>query len=648
MPIFFSLIILFLEGLLNMVNFSCILWIAYAISFLKISVSQPYISYNTAATYGSSSRRYTPSYSTPAATTINTRAANVSPSSSVYGTTTALTSSATTGFGNRSTVLSSSSLSTGVSSNRYSNTSSGISSTNLFPFASNTNNGFAGSTTSSQNLRTATVTPRSGGSTVGTGISDSSSYLRTGSTGNSLIYNALDRSSAVARQSDGSATTGSSSTSNSAYSSSVDNQSNSLPTIGLNNAAPEGNAQNNGLTSRIYDGSPIPLSSVYSGNSASYISGAGATNNYRAPGNSTLNTVGLGSNSRGTEPNYRNESGTTNGSYFSNSAGTYTTGNTESNTASRGSSSSYEMNRIGLSSSAGAGSEGSSGGGYAYTRDSSGDSVTSSGISYRTSGSSNINRTSYGTAGDRSNNNAATYTSGSSGTENLANRGTEFGTGSTTTNSGFLSSFEATYGERDASEVNTNSSSNAVAYRTDNAFSRGSSNSGSIYGTGTSTSYVASRNQLSDDNPSSNRTGRISYPQEESSAQPTSTTTSSPFLTERAIQPPSNDPFDDPDPMEFPDSPYHNYAYYNEPFSSTYSTHSYYENYGTEYTNRYYHDERVPPRQSYFDYQRRREQSLASRREEPEENVQIGIIKAEPRQNGLIPTNLLSHTWRQT
>eukprot|EP00920_Eleutheroschizon_duboscqi_P024633 GHVT01061197.1.p1 GENE.GHVT01061197.1~~GHVT01061197.1.p1 ORF type:complete len:529 (-),score=67.51 GHVT01061197.1:1260-2846(-) len=101
------------------------------------------------------------------------------------------------------------------------------------------------------------------------------------------------------------------------------------------------------------------------------------------------------------------------------------------------------------------------------------------------------------------------------------------------------------------------------------------------------------------------------------------------FETEPLPSPPRGpdfDPYADPPPSEFPNSPYHRYAYAAEPFSSTYSTHSAHEEYGSPYNNKYFRNGDLSPIIDWRDYARRQKEIRASIKEETAADLALGRV----------------------
>ncbi|KEP66706.1 UNVERIFIED_CONTAM: hypothetical protein HHA_269380 [Hammondia hammondi] len=115
-------------------------------------------------------------------------------------------------------------------------------------------------------------------------------------------------------------------------------------------------------------------------------------------------------------------------------------------------------------------------------------------------------------------------------------------------------------------------------------------------------------------------------PDREKSPDVSATTTSPPYTYPSTYNPYS----DNIDVDQIPDSPYHNYAYAEDPFPSPYSTHSRLENYGAEFNNRYYHERRIAPNISWGDYtQRKKALEEARKREELLlQEGRIGVLEA--------------------
>ncbi|KAL8429046.1 hypothetical protein Efla_005864 [Eimeria flavescens] len=86
------------------------------------------------------------------------------------------------------------------------------------------------------------------------------------------------------------------------------------------------------------------------------------------------------------------------------------------------------------------------------------------------------------------------------------------------------------------------------------------------------------------------------------------------------------------DGSDYPNTPYRTYRTYNNPFSSPYSTHSFMEDYGKRYSNRYYHE--VFPRNaiSWREFVRRREEkkALEKRKQEETNEPTVGVLSSGP------------------
>ncbi|PFH35606.1 hypothetical protein BESB_052570 [Besnoitia besnoiti] len=106
----------------------------------------------------------------------------------------------------------------------------------------------------------------------------------------------------------------------------------------------------------------------------------------------------------------------------------------------------------------------------------------------------------------------------------------------------------------------------------------------------------------------------------------TATSTTPPYTYSPTYNPYS----DNIDVDQIPDSPYHNYAYAEDPFPSPYSTHSRLENYGTEFNNRYYHEQRISPNISWNEYTRRKKEADEARKREEQlqQEGRIGVLEA--------------------
>ncbi|OEH79886.1 hypothetical protein cyc_06545 [Cyclospora cayetanensis] len=89
------------------------------------------------------------------------------------------------------------------------------------------------------------------------------------------------------------------------------------------------------------------------------------------------------------------------------------------------------------------------------------------------------------------------------------------------------------------------------------------------------------------------------------------------------------------DGSTYPNTPYRTYMYYPDPFSSPYSTHSYREDYGMRYSNRYYHDTSPKAVLSWREYMRRREEKKELERRKAQEASEptVGIIESPGGQN---------------
>ncbi|EPT28328.1 hypothetical protein TGME49_269380 [Toxoplasma gondii ME49] len=115
-------------------------------------------------------------------------------------------------------------------------------------------------------------------------------------------------------------------------------------------------------------------------------------------------------------------------------------------------------------------------------------------------------------------------------------------------------------------------------------------------------------------------------PYQEKSPDVSATTTSPPYTYPATYNPYS----DNIDVDQIPDSPYHNYAYAEDPFPSPYSTHSRLENYGAEFNNRYYHERRIAPNISWGDYTQRKKALEEARKREEQllQEGRIGVLEA--------------------
>ncbi|CBZ53921.1 conserved hypothetical protein [Neospora caninum Liverpool] len=124
------------------------------------------------------------------------------------------------------------------------------------------------------------------------------------------------------------------------------------------------------------------------------------------------------------------------------------------------------------------------------------------------------------------------------------------------------------------------------------------------------------------EDPYAGQLGALSRAPDQDNSPTVSTTTTSPPYT----YPPTYNPYSDNiDVDKIPDSPYHNYAYAEDPFPSPYSTHSRLENYGAEFNNRYYHERRIAPNISWGDYTQRKK-ALDEARKREEQLLQEGRI----------------------
>eukprot|EP00922_Rhytidocystis_sp_ex-Travisia-forbesii_P064384 GHVS01095684.1.p1 GENE.GHVS01095684.1~~GHVS01095684.1.p1 ORF type:complete len:292 (+),score=56.79 GHVS01095684.1:352-1227(+) len=99
----------------------------------------------------------------------------------------------------------------------------------------------------------------------------------------------------------------------------------------------------------------------------------------------------------------------------------------------------------------------------------------------------------------------------------------------------------------------------------------------------------------------------------------------------------SYDPYAEPDIGEFPNSPYHRYAYESDPFSNEYSTHSRLEEYGAMFNNRYFHNLKIPPGENYETYRnRKRDTDSAVPQWESEEDEPVGLLEGRSGRIGII------------